>query len=311
MNDGKGRPQGKLTPEHIAQIKSAISEQPDISLNQLIQKLSLPVTASGLCHRLKRDNIPYKKRFVFTKAQNALIRAAFKEKPDITPSELIAKYSFPVTGHDMRRKLTNMGLMPKARTALTDAQIAQIKAELTEHPDMPVSELIVKLSLPVKTAGLRNKLRKMGIPYKGQRGKQQPKKTASAETTARKYDEHAWPLTTTPHYFIGTKPAAVQFGTEVVEVKTWREVYAVVLKRCNDDPKGHEMLMYLRNKVAGKVRVFLSDKPDGMTRPHRIDTDLYGEIHYGTETLMHILVNHLLKWARFDCSNVSIVIKFK
>ena len=57
MNDGKGKPQGKLTPEHIAQIKTAISEQPDISLNQLIQKLSLPVTASGLCHRLKRDNI--------------------------------------------------------------------------------------------------------------------------------------------------------------------------------------------------------------------------------------------------------------
>ena len=121
--------------------------------------------------------------------------------------------------------------------------------------------------------------------------------------------ERAWPLTTTPHLFIGRKPAAVLFGTELIEVKTWREVYAAVLKRCNDDPQGHEMLMYLRNKAAGKIRVFISDNPDGMTRPYKIDTELYGEVHYGTETLMHILVNHLLKPARFDCSNVSIILR--
>ena len=119
-----------------------------------------------------------------------------------------------------------------------------------------------------------------------------------------------WPLTTTPHLFIGTKPAAVLFGTERVEVKTWREVYAAVIKRCNDDPEGHERLMYLRNKVAGKIRVFISDKPDGMTRPYKIDTDMYGEVHYGTETLMHILVNHLLRWTNFDCSIVSIILRY-
>jgi len=67
--------------------------------------------------------------------------------------------------------------------------------------------------------------------------------------------------------------------------------------------------MYLRNKTAGKVRVFLSDKPDGMTRPLKIDEDMYAETHYGSQTLMHILVNRILIPARFDCSNISVVIK--
>ena len=131
----------------------------------------------------------------------------------------------------------------------------------------------------------------------------------SGEETTGLQAEYVYPLTTTPRYFIGTKPAAVLFGEERVDVKSWREVYTAVLKRCNDDPKSHEMLMYLRNKTAGKVRVFLSDRPDGMAKPNKIDEDMYGEVHYGTETLMHIMVNHILKPARFDCSNINVVLK--
>jgi hypothetical protein len=40
--------------------------------------------------------------------------------------------------------------------------------------------------------------------------------------------------------------------------------------------------MYLRNKTAGKVRAFLSDRPDKMSRPLMIDDGLYGETHYGS-----------------------------
>jgi hypothetical protein len=86
-------------------------------------------------------------------------------------------------------------------------------------------------------------------------------------------------------------------------------VYEVILKRCNQDKKYHEKLMYLRNKTAGKCRVFLSDKPDGMKRPLKIDDDLYGEIHYGTQTLIHILVNRILSPVGFDCFGISIAIK--
>ena len=121
--------------------------------------------------------------------------------------------------------------------------------------------------------------------------------------------ERAYPLTSPTYLFVGTKPAAVLFGDERVEVKTWRQVYAVIIGRCNENPQHHERLMYLRNKAAGKVRKFLSDKPDGMSKPYQIDTDLWGEVHYGSATLMHILVNQILAYTGFDCSNISVVIK--
>ena len=121
--------------------------------------------------------------------------------------------------------------------------------------------------------------------------------------------EVIYPLTIKPYVFVGKKPVAMLFGEERVEVKTWRQVYAVILKRCNDDSAHHEKLMYLRDKAAGKVRMFLSGSSDGMTRPLMIDDELYGETHYGSETLMHILVNHILNPAQFDCSGIYIIIK--
>ncbi len=121
--------------------------------------------------------------------------------------------------------------------------------------------------------------------------------------------EYVYPLTVAPHIFIGKKPAAVLFGEERVEVKSWRQVYSAIIGRCNQDPTGHEMLMYLRDKAGGKVRMFLSEKPDGMTRPLKVDDSLWAEIQYGSQTLMHILVNQILAYARFDYSNIKIAIR--
>ena len=121
--------------------------------------------------------------------------------------------------------------------------------------------------------------------------------------------ELIFPITVDPNMFINRKPIAVLFGDERVEVKTWTQVYAVILKRCNSDPKHHETLMYLRNKVLGKCRVFLSDKSDGMIRPVKIDEDMFGETHYGSATLMHILLNRILAYTGFDLSNIRVVIK--
>jgi len=121
--------------------------------------------------------------------------------------------------------------------------------------------------------------------------------------------EYVYPLTADTSIFIGKKPIAVLFGEERVEANNWRKVFAAVLSRCNTDAECHEMLMYLRNKAGGQVRVFLSDNPDGMRRPLRVDEDMYAETHYGSATLMHILVNRILAPAHFDCSNISIVIK--
>ena len=123
--------------------------------------------------------------------------------------------------------------------------------------------------------------------------------------------ERTYRITSPTYLFVGTKPAAVLFGNERVEVKTWRQVYAVIIGRCNENPEYHERLMYLRNKAAGKVRKFLSDKPDGMSKALQIDTDLWGEVHYGSATLMHILLNQILKYTGFDYSDISVILKSK
>jgi len=121
--------------------------------------------------------------------------------------------------------------------------------------------------------------------------------------------ERIYPLTSPTYLFVGTKPATVLFGNERVEVKTWRQVYAVIIGRCNESPEYHDRLMYLRNKASGKVRLFLSDKPDSMSKPYQIDTDLWGEVHYGSATLMHILINQILAYTGFDYFGINIAIK--
>jgi hypothetical protein len=121
--------------------------------------------------------------------------------------------------------------------------------------------------------------------------------------------ERTLPLTATPSIFRNTKPKAVLFGEDRVEVKTWTNVYTAVLKRCNDDPLYHERLINLRGRAAGKVRAFLASSPAGMVRPSMIDEHLYGETHYGSETLMHIMVNRILAPVGFDCSHISVILR--
>ena len=99
------------------------------------------------------------------------------------------------------------------------------------------------------------------------------------------------------------------FGEEVEPVHTWSNVYKAIMQRVVQDPIYHDRLMELRNKLAGKVRFFLSDKPDTMRRPLKISENLYCEIHYGSATLMHILVNIILKAIRYDHSDIKIVLK--
>jgi len=70
--------------------------------------------------------------------------------------------------------------------------------------------------------------------------------------------EYVYPLNADTNIFIGKKPTAVLFGEERVDVKSWREVYTVIMRRCYQDEKCREMLMWLRGKAAGKVRVFIA-----------------------------------------------------
>ncbi|MDR1209251.1 MAG: hypothetical protein LBK41_02895 [Clostridiales bacterium] len=120
-----------------------------------------------------------------------------------------------------------------------------------------------------------------------------------------------FPLKNAPaNYFIGKKPAAVVFGGETITVKKWTDVYRLIYERVNQNPQSHEDLMYLRNKVSGKVRLFISDKPDGMRRPMKVDEEIYVEMQYGTETMFHIMVGCILKYVRYDLSDIKIIVKY-
>ena len=120
--------------------------------------------------------------------------------------------------------------------------------------------------------------------------------------------EITYPLSAEPYLFKGMKPTAILFGEERVAVKNWRVVCTEIMQRCIADPDRHADLLYLRNKIAGKVRVILSDKPDGMNRPLKLADELYMETFYDTEWLIRILTKELLDNARFDYSGISVAV---
>ena len=57
-----------LTDENIC---AAINETPDITLEELIGKLSLPLTTSGLCRKLDRMGFSFKKRQLIRQSKTA------------------------------------------------------------------------------------------------------------------------------------------------------------------------------------------------------------------------------------------------
>ncbi|MDR1992708.1 MAG: IS630 transposase-related protein [Nitrososphaerota archaeon] len=57
----KGR-KSKLTPQQDQQIRNTITKTPDITLLELINKLSLNMTEGGLSYHLKKMGLTFKKR---------------------------------------------------------------------------------------------------------------------------------------------------------------------------------------------------------------------------------------------------------
>ena len=113
-------------------------------------------------------------------------------------------------------------------------------------------------------------------------------------------------LSTKPYVFVGKKPEAVLIDSESIPVKTWKMVYKVILQHCIQDPVYHERLMALRDKILGQQRVFISASPNGMSRSLEICEGLYAEVHYGSQTLMHILTVRVLNPINYDYSNIKI-----
>lgn len=122
--------------------------------------------------------------------------------------------------------------------------------------------------------------------------------------------ESLYPLTAATGIFKGKKPTGVRFpdGTRE-DVRTWKNVVKVILGRCNKVLTNHKNLENLCGKVAGRERVFLAARPDGMRSPLKIDDKIYIETHYDTETLLRILTTRILEPINYDYSGITLTIR--
>ena len=60
----------KVSEDEMDAIIAKIEEQPDITLNELIEEFSLSISESALSKRLKKANLTYKKRLFIQKSKN-------------------------------------------------------------------------------------------------------------------------------------------------------------------------------------------------------------------------------------------------
>jgi hypothetical protein len=121
--------------------------------------------------------------------------------------------------------------------------------------------------------------------------------------------ERIVPITIHPSTFIGTKPVAVIINGERIDALKWTSVYNKIIMSCNQDPVYHDKLLYLRGRTSGKVRTFVSSTSESMTRPIKIDENLFIESHYGSQTLMHILLNRILEPIGYNYTKIQVILK--
>ena len=66
--DQRGR-KPKLTPEQLAQIKTKLQETPDITINDLIDQLKLPISESRLSRIVRQQGFRLKKKVIHASEQ--------------------------------------------------------------------------------------------------------------------------------------------------------------------------------------------------------------------------------------------------
>ncbi len=113
-----------------------------------------------------------------------------------------------------------------------------------------------------------------------------------------------------PALFKGKRPQAIIYPDGArVKLTTWQNFALELLTACNSENKCHEKLMELRNKISGRSRYILSDKPDGMDRPIRIDEGLYFEGKFDTEYLIKMMTENIFKRVGFQYEGIEVELK--
>ncbi len=119
--------------------------------------------------------------------------------------------------------------------------------------------------------------------------------------------ESIYPITNT-FGLKGKKPIAILMNNKRIITPTWKSVVKTVLQEIIKEKEMKNKLEALNDKLLGRVRKRLSNKPEGMRSPVEISENLYIETHYDTEMLMSLLIQ-ILNEIHYDYNNISIVIK--
>lgn len=103
----------------------------------------------------------------------------------------------------------------------------------------------------------------------------------------------------------GEKPASLSFPDgRTKQTYTWRKLVSAVLEDCGSIPECRDRLMAVKNIVAGRKRVVLSDNPSEMNVPLKIADGLYFEGFFDTEFLFKQL-RYVLDLAGYDYSGIT------
>ena len=117
------------------------------------------------------------------------------------------------------------------------------------------------------------------------------------------------PFASPPATFKGERPASVILHGMELEAATWKKAVLAMLRDCAADPQRHKRMMELRGRINGNFRTLLSDHPEGMAAPLKIDAGLYWESKFDTEALLGNLKEKLLELVGYDYQDI--VIRFR
>lgn len=122
--------------------------------------------------------------------------------------------------------------------------------------------------------------------------------------------EQVLPLSYMPAYFKGKKPLSVVFadGREV-DAQTWKKVVTIIMQDCNATKQGYKNLRKISGKVSGKQRLLLSNSPEGMNVPLKIDEDLYLEGKFDTESLIRVMNSLIFDAVGYEYGGIHIKIR--
>lgn len=111
--------------------------------------------------------------------------------------------------------------------------------------------------------------------------------------------------------FKGEKPVSITLPDgRNVEVKTWKQTAEVLLRDCFKAPDDQEWLRSQCGRVAGRLRVLLTDDRTLLQRPVEICDNVFFETKQDVPIMFDIMIDRFFRPMDYDYQNVIVNVKF-